>query len=172
MNLCNEVGLTPCHIASENGHLDIVQLLVERGTDVNVLTGDHYTTLALASGSGAVEVSHFLIDRGADVNSRIRHGWTPCHMASITGELNIIRLLIKHGTDVDARTEDDFTPLVLASAQGMVEVSRFLINSKNSNGSTLLHTAAGKGYLEVLKFLSIGARTSTCVTTMITLLRI
>jgi ankyrin repeat protein len=70
--------------ASDSGHLDIVQLLVENGADVNgqggcvsiascssntILEGGKYgTALQAASDSGHVQIVEFLLQRGANPN--------------------------------------------------------------------------------------------------------
>jgi ankyrin repeat protein len=78
------------HIASQNGHLDVIRLLLDSGIPVDIRNGDPSTPLALASSEGKVEVGHFLIEREADVNARDKDGWTPLHFASRYGHLDAV----------------------------------------------------------------------------------
>ncbi|KAI9455695.1 ankyrin repeat-containing domain protein [Lactarius psammicola] len=53
------------HIASENGQLDIVRSLLDRGSDVNETDSYRGTALHVASEKGKLEVAKLLIERGA-----------------------------------------------------------------------------------------------------------
>ncbi|MGP8090842.1 MAG: ankyrin repeat domain-containing protein [Syntrophobacteraceae bacterium] len=51
--------------ASENGHRDVVQLLLGKGADVNAKNNGGKTALTYASGRGHQEVKDLLIKAGA-----------------------------------------------------------------------------------------------------------
>jgi ankyrin repeat protein len=48
------------HISSQNGLLDVVQILIDTGVAVNIRNGTQKTPFALASINGKVEVGRFL----------------------------------------------------------------------------------------------------------------
>ncbi|CEP14063.1 hypothetical protein [Parasitella parasitica] len=61
-----EDGLTALHIAADRGYLDIVQVLVSAGADVDGKTDDEDTALHLACISDQLETAKFLIASGCD----------------------------------------------------------------------------------------------------------
>jgi ankyrin repeat protein len=70
VNVRNNYDLTPLHEAVGSGNLDIAQLLLSHGADINTL--DNYGTTLLHEGStsGNLDVVEFLLKSGADVNVR------------------------------------------------------------------------------------------------------
>jgi ankyrin repeat protein len=53
------------------GYLVIVQMLLEKGIDINTRDSQGWTALHLAAERGQHEVVKLLLDRGADVYARI-----------------------------------------------------------------------------------------------------
>ena len=91
--------MTPLHIAANNGHKEVAELLIAEGADVNAkgvigITPLHY---ALTK-----EIAELLIDKGADVNAKNYERKTPLDRAiqSILfpkGHPETADLLRKHG---------------------------------------------------------------------------
>ena len=113
------------HKASQRGHLDLVELFVGVGVDINFPIAEEKTPLHLASGPGYLEVARFLIEHGADLNSCDKEGWTPLHTAARNGHFDIVRLLLERGEGqgqgVQVRNSNHETPLILASFGGHLE---------------------------------------------------
>jgi hypothetical protein len=86
--------------ASQEGYLEIAQLLIEAGANVNAAkTDDGTTALMLASEKGHLEIAQLLVERGANVNAATTDtGETALMMASGT-YLEIVRLLLNNGAD-------------------------------------------------------------------------
>jgi hypothetical protein len=61
-------GNTPLHIAAQNGHLDLVKLLIEKGGDPNLMNKKNNTPLHMALSYDYIEVSEYLLQHGADGN--------------------------------------------------------------------------------------------------------
>jgi hypothetical protein len=60
-------------IASTQGHIEIVKLLLDRGANVNAAHGNMgWTPLSSAAWTGQTDVAKLLVDRGADINKAIR----------------------------------------------------------------------------------------------------
>ena len=58
-------GVTPLLAAAENGHFDVVRLLVEAGADVDRADSSGFTPLMGASRAGDTAMAKFLLERGA-----------------------------------------------------------------------------------------------------------
>ena len=107
-------GLTPLHLASLWGHMDLACFLIERGADVTAQNKHGLTPLHLALRHGCVEVARFLIEHGADATARHDNGLAPLHLASFLGDIELVQFILKHGANVTARDKKGRTPLHLA----------------------------------------------------------
>src|SRR4029077_10340485 len=74
----NEMGISALWIAASKGKLDIIELLVKRGADVNVRDGIWYMTPLSMSASGMkLDIAKFLIKSGAkDVDAALHSAVT------------------------------------------------------------------------------------------------
>src|SRR6266478_4866925 len=152
-------NVTPLHLASRHGRVEVVCFLIEHGADVTAQNQNESSPLHEALRSGKVEVARILIERGADVTAREVGGVTPLHRASRQGQLEIARVLIERGADIAARTDYGQTPLHLAAEQRQLEVGRMLIErganiaAQTKEGETSLLVALRRGYLEFARML-------------------
>ena len=101
--------------AAQEGHADVVALLVAKGADIDARLSDGYNPLTLACRGDHWDVAKVLIENGADVNVATGNGYTALIFAAGAGNLEIVERLIKNGADVHARTSVGSTALMLAS---------------------------------------------------------
>jgi ankyrin repeat protein len=150
------------HWAAENGHLDIVRLLLARKADFNIHINDQNTckALSLAATQGHLSVARLLLAEGADPNVATENGFTPLHWAAENGQLELVNLLLANGAHCNtAAGPDGFTPLHLAVDQAEVSVARLLLASgadpkiATEDGATPLHWATDDGDLELTNLL-------------------
>lgn len=66
-NLTNHKGDTLIMLAAYHGHLETVQLLIERGADMNVLNERGQSPIAGAVFKGYEEVTKLMFEKGADL---------------------------------------------------------------------------------------------------------
>ena len=106
VNAVDSNGVTALIIASAEGYLEIAELLILNGADVNTVANaknweislfDDYptggrTALMLASGEGHIEIVELLISNGADLNATNSDGATALMYASRAGQTEIVEL--------------------------------------------------------------------------------
>ena len=125
-------GRTPLHIAAEEGHKEIAELLIAKGADVNAKDSVGFTPLHEAAFYGQNEIAELLIAKGADVNAKDDNFvGTPLHRAAYYGQKEIAELLIASGADVDAKVvgsgpHKGKTPLDAANETNHPEIADLL----------------------------------------------
>jgi ankyrin repeat protein len=113
--------------AADNGQLEIVKFLVERGVDVDATTVDGVTPLMYASQNGYTEIMEYLISKGADVNAKPYNQVTSLIGAVRTGHYEAVKILLEAGAKVDAKDELALTSLMHASAYDYPAIADLLI---------------------------------------------
>ena len=92
------------HVAAEEGDMDKVKSLLERGVDVNARDANEQTPLHVAAVKGNVDVVRLLIEQGAEVDPCDKYGWTPLHWSSRQGHLEDSRVLLDYSLCTRKRT--------------------------------------------------------------------
>ena len=83
--------------AIKSGDIQLAQLLIKKGADLNVKDTFGCTALHDALDRGYLEISELLIEKGTDVNAQKNKGYTTLHYTLEKGYLQIAELLIKRG---------------------------------------------------------------------------
>lgn len=112
VDLSNKYGETPLMIASIEGNLPVVKMLVEQ----RKAKIDHigWTPLHYASSKGQLEVARYLIANGAVIDSQSPGNTTPLMMAVHAGNEDLIKLLLDKGADLQLRNNNGFTAIDIA----------------------------------------------------------
>ncbi|XP_065312556.1 ankyrin-3-like isoform X3 [Gordionus sp. m RMFG-2023] len=135
INTSNANGLNALHLASKEGHTQMVAELLKRGANVNAATKKGNTALHIASLAGQFDIVKILIENGADVNSQSQNGFTPLYMAAQENHDSVVRYLGDNGANQTITTEDGFTPLAVALQQGHDKVVAVLLENENIKGA-------------------------------------
>ncbi|KAK4164970.1 hypothetical protein QBC43DRAFT_378263 [Cladorrhinum sp. PSN259] len=143
--------------AAENGYADIAELLLNKGTEVDVKAQNGDTPLRIACQKGNEAVARLLLDRGADITAKSNNGWTTLNSALNNGHIEMVKLLLDRGADTTVKNNDGWTPLSLASNKGHIEMLLLDrgadITVKSNNGWTPLSLALNNGHIEMVKLL-------------------
>ena len=162
----NQAGETPIFYAVVMGMPDIVELLIEKGADVNAVCDAGMTPLELAGSSQ--DVFDMLLAAGArtasgEVPTAPDMALPPLMMAVCSNQIDEVRRLIENGEDVNwSQEENGMTYLFIAVAIGSPEMVQLLIdsgadvNAVSTDGQTPLDLALTEEIRNIL--LQAGAR--------------
>lgn len=178
-------GSSPLRIAVLSYHIDLAQLLILKGAEINYLDADgrsilycvvafsHSTLVqkgppffnvnALYNGEPseyldtAVETIEFLARFGIDLELHDLEGRTSLHVAAWQGTYPIVKCLIKLGANINAIDNEGRTPLHMCAWNGHFEVVRLLIDS----GANVNHVSSTQGATPLLVAAQQG-HLSTC----------
>ncbi len=158
-------GTTPLMMAAQSGQLQTMQLLVERGANVNhVADYEGDTALHRAIYGKKPAAAQWLIEQGADLNTQtesVEGGTITPLMNAVSGnQLEIAAMLIAAGADVNATdTYKNRTALSSATESGNEEITKFLLHSGanatayNNYGRTPLISAVIGGNAKIVALL-------------------
>lgn len=82
LNLPDDAGLTPLHLAASYCRTNIVVLLLDKGAKLDPTEKNGATPLHFAAQEGCTDAVKLLLDRGANVNARDKQGRTPLTRSS------------------------------------------------------------------------------------------
>ena len=148
----NEAGDTPLHIAVKKDHMQLVRFLIDQGAAIDAKNNDQKTPLDIVLlRPPRMEIVELLVEKGASIST--------IHAAAFVGYLEKIRSFMEGGTDIGTKDEDGQTPLFTAVYGGHVDAVRFLldnganVNEKDEKGSTSLHYAIWHHRNEIARLL-------------------
>jgi cytohesin len=159
--------ITPFMDAAANGHMGVVQLLLQHmgGQGLDRTDEEGRTALHHAIEEGHVEVVTFLLSfQGAQAINGTFFGMTPFMTACTRGHVGVVQRLVEHSAMEGQRLSDRATPrgttaLHWAVRTGRAEVAAILLRSgagasiRNDKGMTPLMWIGESGHLGALQIL-------------------
>lgn len=140
-------------------HLEIVEILLNKGARVDFPDKFGNTPLMLAVQNGNFEIAEFLISQGADVNAKTLIGYTPLLYALEFGQLEIAEILVDNGAKANVTDKDNYSPLMYAASRGYSDlVEAFVaagvdLNIKNKKEETAATLAQKNEFDDIVTFL-------------------
>ena len=139
---------------------DIVQMLLQKGFDINTQDEKQFSPIYMATIRGHIDMVKFLI-HGADVNKKTNYGFTSIHAAVWFDKHEVTKVLQRNGARVDQPLDDGATALHAACEKGKTEIAKNLIKiganieAKDPiyHNWTPLHWAAAKNKPETVHML-------------------
>lgn len=122
-------GRTALMHAAENGHTEVMKLLVNHGAVVN--TVDELGNTPIKWVVNDLDTVKFLIKNGADVDRANKNGFTLLMAAAQRGATDVVKFLIQRGADVTAKTSGGDTALtsMFDDRNENVEIAKLLIKN-------------------------------------------
>ena len=113
---------------STGNYVEIVEMLIEAGAEVNKPTSTGSTPLRGVAFNRHCGVMEVLIKNGADLHSANIHGQSPLLIAVICGHLKATKLLLNKGADHNQCTIYNHSIVHIAAAKGHMEILQMLFD--------------------------------------------
>jgi ankyrin repeat protein len=130
-------GMTALHVAAENVHESVLELLleqsVEHNTDKDVKDFGDETALCKAASRGLTSNVRILIQSGCNTEAKNNEGMTPLAVAASLGHVESVLTLLEHGADINSTDLFGWTPLSWAIVGGYEDIVRLLIRDRVVN---------------------------------------
>ena len=134
-NPSNVHGITPIFLAAENGHPEMVRLLMTSTTDPNIADYIGWTPIHAAAFKGHLEAVQLLMTSTTIPNVADSRGWTPIYAAACQGHLEIVQLLMTSTTNPNVANNFGRTPILHAAEEGYLEIIQLLMPSTTNPNS-------------------------------------
>lgn len=85
------VGRTALMLAASEGHINLLELFLDKGSSLETKDKEGLTALSWACVRGRVIAVQMLLDRGSDVNTNDNSGRTPLDLAAFQVNLSLVR---------------------------------------------------------------------------------
>ncbi|XP_041117966.1 protein TANC1-like isoform X2 [Polyodon spathula] len=158
-------------VQSHLGHQEMVSLLLENGAAVDAVSEHGMTPLCFAAAAGHAHIVNMLCNKGAKADHVDKSGQCALVHAALRGYPDIIDLLLETDWSPDIQQQNSSVKnkalqqaLIAASSMGHTQVIRRLLALDKEHvveidgydtlwGETALTAAAGRGKVEVCRFL-------------------
>ncbi|WP_341811473.1 ankyrin repeat domain-containing protein [Wolbachia endosymbiont (group A) of Oxytorus armatus] len=162
--------------------VNVAQLLLSIGADIDIRCDQNWTPLHYAVSAGQYDMVRFLVDQGASILAKDNNVKTPLRIVNELGNTEVANFLrakldkylfsaierkdirkvsdfLDGGANIEAKGINNQTPLCVASCKGNLYVLKLLlsrnakVNVQDDSRKTPLHYAAREGHSDVAELL-------------------
>jgi ankyrin repeat protein len=155
-----DTGNTALHLASEEGHLNVVKCLVEKDRNgMCSLNFENETPLHLAARKGRDCLVKYFAENSCNINAASTNGATCLHVACENGHYTTVECLLKYGAQVNAVNSANQTPLHIAACRGQTKIVEQLfqhnanLSLRDKDGMTTLMAASRNGHQDTVRLI-------------------
>jgi ankyrin repeat protein len=133
VNAITEYGGGALHAAAQYGRAAIVEILLNRGADINLLTLENgWTALHFAAQKGYVSIVKLLLAHKSDVKiAGLRYRRTPLHYAAEQGHIEIVETLLAAGSSSTAIDIAGHNAADIAKNKNHTHIAKIITNFKS-----------------------------------------
>lgn len=136
----------PLHYTIFFNNTSILKMLLDVGSDVNIVDNNGNNSLHLAVLNKNYEMCKLILNKDINVNARTNIGENALHIACNFQLEDIVNLLIEHDININAQDfNNEFTPLMYTVSLNNKKLSKILLqnnvdpNKQDFIGNTALH---------------------------------
>ncbi|XP_076174801.1 zinc-RING finger and ankyrin repeat domain-containing protein rolling pebbles isoform X2 [Ptiloglossa arizonensis] len=137
-------GRTALMLAASEGHTNLIELFLDKGSVLESRDKDGLTALCWACVRGRLTSVQNFIDRGAEVNTSDNTGRTPLDLAAFQGNPKLVQLLLEKGAAVEHVDLHGMRPLDRAIGCRNIPVVQCFLRRGAKLGPATWAMAAGK----------------------------
>ncbi|UJR26642.1 hypothetical protein I4U23_007959 [Adineta vaga] len=144
-------GHTALQAAAQNGHIEIVRLLIQQDVNTEIEDKDGDRAVHHAAFGNEPIILELLAKAGADLNARNKRRQTALHIGVCKGHLDVCKILLLNGAHSGIQDSDGDTPLHDAISKRSDDLINLLLEHNadvatcNNNGFNSIHHSALRG---------------------------
>ncbi|XP_055955121.1 ankyrin repeat domain-containing protein 17 isoform X1 [Patella vulgata] len=124
-----KTGLTPLMEAASGGYVEVGQVLIDKGADVNAppVPSSRDTALTIAADKGHYKFVELLIIKNCQIEVKNKKGNSPLWLACAGGHLDVAQLLVQNSASIDSMDNRKVSCLMASFRKGHTKIVKWLV---------------------------------------------